>query len=177
VYSHGILVLKEDRASGSHHRQCDLWLRSPFSAMAIQVQIYRERKLQKNRPCVERHDPRPFGTLLLCIHLNGLRFLWALGTFFPGDTKQVLVLATLGALLPGDNQTTQTHTWKQNPNKPNVRPENTVVPESNAWILRSTSLRLRIRRGLHPDMLNLHFENTAVLGPGQSHCLCHPPHL
>ena len=106
-----------------------------------------------------------------------LRSPWTLGTLFPGDTKQVPVpiLDPLGTLFPGDNQTTQTHTWTQNLSKPNVHSENTIVPESGAWILRSISLRPRFRGGLHLNKLIVHFENTVVLESGQPHCLSHSP--
>ena len=90
-------------------------------------------------------------------------------------TKQALALALLGTLFPGGNQTTQTHTWTQNSSKPNVHSENTIVPESGAWILRSTSLRSRFRGGLHLNKLIVHFENTVVLESGQPHCLSHSP--
>ena len=86
----------------------------PFSAPDRLQPQQRLSRSRSTRPVEERHVLRSSRTLFLSsVHPNGLRFPWTLGTLFPGN-----------------NQTTQTHTWTQNSSKPNVHSESTIVIES-----------------------------------------------
>ena len=89
--------------------------RGSYAIFGFEAFFSARHRSRSTRPVEERHVLRSSRTLFLSsVHPNGLRFPWTLGTLFPGN-----------------NQTTQTHTWTQNSSKPNVHCESTIVIESD----------------------------------------------